>query len=455
MHGAIAGNFIGSKFEKSNTYREGVFLFGDACHYTAGTVMTAAVAEALIKAVETGAIDCEADVMNEKKTKKILLRSLRRWGRRYHCEGYDSRSFFTLKKRNAEPYSIRDNGPAASVSPAGWLFSDIMTTRKAARLTAAATHDDPEGVKGAEAAASAVFLARTGHSKYEIRHYLSAAFEYDFTRTCDEIRQGHTSELSCHGGVPEAVISFLEGRSCEDTIRNAVSLGRDSEVIAAIAGAIAEAYYGTDPEWMMFKEAERKLPEDLRDVMHRFDKFKSARLEEMEIIEKDDISRARIRLMSVTDAQIVKAYMRDSSVSRIAEETGKTEQEVLRVLHLAQYYNAIYYKLGKRTAPGVIWYINSMITKSAIETLWLIPRDKPRKISLACGFGFKEPEELVVGIMENADKLPADVEELSGLTGYHRGRMKMALNRVLMQMNLAKSRREILRSFREDGETHD
>jgi ADP-ribosylglycohydrolase len=155
------------------------------------------------------------------------------------------------------------------VSAAGWLCETLDETRHIARLTAEVTHNHPEGIKGAEAAASAIFLARTGHGKDEIRDYIAGEFGYDLSRTCDEIRPDYHHVESCQKTVPEAVTAFLEGTDFEDVIRTAVSLGGDCDTLTCIAGSIAEAFYGVPA--VLEAECKSRIPEDMSDILGRFD----------------------------------------------------------------------------------------------------------------------------------------------------------------------------------------
>lgn len=155
------------------------------------------------------------------------------------------------------------------VSSVAWLYNDLETVRKMARLSADVTHNHPEGIKGAEATASAIFLARTGHSKAEIKAYIEGQFGYDLSRTCEEIRPTYHHVESCQETVPEAVTAFLEGESFEDVIRTAVSLGGDCDTLTCIAGSIAEGFYSIPEELMA--ECRKRLPENLREVFIRFD----------------------------------------------------------------------------------------------------------------------------------------------------------------------------------------
>jgi ADP-ribosylglycohydrolase len=157
------------------------------------------------------------------------------------------------------------------VSPAGWLYDTLERTREVAKATAEVTHNHPEGIKGAESVASAIFLARNGSSKDEIRSYIEKTFHYDLHRTCDEIRPTYHHVESCQQTVPEAITAFLEGTDFEDVIRTAVSLGGDCDTLTAIAGSIAEAFYGVPASLRV--ECRKRLPEDLLEVVDRFDQI--------------------------------------------------------------------------------------------------------------------------------------------------------------------------------------
>ena len=155
-------------------------------------------------------------------------------------------------------------------SSAGWIFDDIETVRKMAALQAEVSHNHPAGIMGAEAVASAIFLARKGSSKDEIREYITREFDYDLERTVDRIRPGYSFDVSCQGSVPEAIISFLDGKDFEDTVRNAVSLGGDADTLAAMAGSIAEAFFGVPEE--LKSKCETFLPEIMLTTLHTFSK---------------------------------------------------------------------------------------------------------------------------------------------------------------------------------------
>jgi len=256
------GDIIGSPFEfdRGNKSKDFPLFFRDSV-FTDDTVMTLAVADALMDA--EGATD-------EDWVRRRLVRGLQYWGRTYPDAGYGGRfGAWLLLDGDAKPYGSYGNGSAMRVSAAGWLCDTLEDTRKAARLSAEVTHNHPEGIKGAEATASAIFLARTGSSKAEIRQYIEREFAYDLSRSCDKIRPDYYHVESCQETVPEAITAFLEGESFEDVIRTAVSLGGDCDTLAAIAGSIAEGFYGVEEALKV--EVRARLPEDLLEILVRFD----------------------------------------------------------------------------------------------------------------------------------------------------------------------------------------
>ncbi len=260
MYGAILGDIIGSPYEFDMGSKTKDFPFFDrGCTFTDDSVMTVAVAEALL----------EAGRGTDGEIREAVIRSMRKWGRRYPDAGYGARFIRWLGSRDPKPYGSYGNGSAMRVSAAGWLYGSLEETRRAARLTAEVTHDHPEGIKGAESTAAAIYLARTGSGKAEIRDYITGEFGYDLTRTCDEIRPAYRHVESCQATVPEAVTAFLEGSDFEDVIRTAVSLGGDCDTLTCIAGGMAEAMYGV-PEALR-EECRSRLPRDMREVLEKFD----------------------------------------------------------------------------------------------------------------------------------------------------------------------------------------
>ena len=265
MIGAILGDMIGAPYEFDRSPKTKEFpLFCKYSQFTDDSVMTVAVAEALV----------DTPGCTEDEIRATLVSSMRKWGKKYPDAGYGCRFYSWLWSENPEPYGSYGNGSAMRVSAAGWLYNTLEETRHIARLTAEVTHNHPEGIKGAEAAASAIFLARTGASKDVIKGYIVSEFGYDLSRTCDEIRPAYRHVESCQKTVPEAITAFLEGTGFEDVIRTAVSLGGDSDTLTCIAGSIAEAFYGISDK--MKQECRQRLPEDMLSVLNHFDSVKCA-----------------------------------------------------------------------------------------------------------------------------------------------------------------------------------
>lgn len=250
MLGAIAGDIIGSIYEHSPIKTRDFPLFDPRCRFTDDSVLTIAVAGSILGG--TG-----------------YRENLRELGRRYPDAGYGGTFRRWLFADDPRPYHSWGNGSAMRVSPVGFAFDTPEKVLEEARRSAAVTHDHPEGIKGAQATALAVFLARTGHGREEIRREIAARFGYDLERSLDAIRPGYGFDVSCQGTVPEAIIAFLESGSYEDTVRNAISLGGDSDTLACIAGGIAEAFYGGIPADIR-KRALAALPGDLRSITERF-----------------------------------------------------------------------------------------------------------------------------------------------------------------------------------------
>lgn len=260
MYGAILGDMIGAPFEFDRSPKTKEFpLFSKGTEFTDDSVMTIAVAEALLGVSSEAPDEVICD---------DIISSMRRWGQKYPHAGYGGRFRGWLRSSTPKPYGSYGNGSAMRVSSAGWLYGTLDETRRIARLTAEVTHNHPEGIKGAEATTSAIFLARTGHGKDEIRDYIIREFGYDLSRSCDEIRPTYYHVESCQKTVPEAITAFLEGSDFEDVIRTAVSLGGDCDTLTCIAGSIAEAFYGIPDE--MITECRNRLPKDMLTVLDRF-----------------------------------------------------------------------------------------------------------------------------------------------------------------------------------------
>ena len=264
MKGAILGDMIGAPYEFDMGDKSKDFpLFSKGTEFTDDTVMTIAVAESLLDTL--GSSD---EIIIE-----ALVQSMQKWGRKYPNAGYGCMFSQWLITPDPQPYGSYGNGSAMRVSSAGWLFDDIETTRHIAALTAMVTHNHSEGIKGAQATASAIFLARTGSSKAEIKSYIEKEFGYDLSRTCDEIRPTYHHVETCQETVPEAITAFLEGKDFEDVIRTAVSLGGDCDTLTCIAGGMAEAYYGVPDE--LSEECKNRLTADLLGVLERFESVRN------------------------------------------------------------------------------------------------------------------------------------------------------------------------------------
>ena len=248
--GAIAGDIIGSVYEfntcKSTEFR----FFYDASRYTDDSVMTVANADWLV-------------------TGDSLLGIMQDYGNRYPTAGYGGMFYSWLKAREPKPYNSWGNGSAMRVSPVGWAFDTLEETLEAAKQSAEITHNHSEGIKGAQATAACIFMARTGKSKEDIRKYIELKFGYNLRRTCDEIRPTYLFDESCQGTVPESIIAFLDSTDYESAIRLAISLGGDADTMGAITGGIAEAFYGGVPEHIR-KEVLKRLPNEFIDVMQKF-----------------------------------------------------------------------------------------------------------------------------------------------------------------------------------------
>jgi ADP-ribosylglycohydrolase len=228
MIGAIAGDVIGSVYEFHNVKRDDFPLFDPKCTFTDDSVLTVALADAILSGQPY------ADL-------------LRQYWRLYPHRGYGGQFRAWARTPERGPYGSFGNGAAMRVSPAGWAFGSLEETLEKAREFTAVTHDHPEGIKGGQATAAAIFLARTASTKDQIRDSIEKSFGYDLRRTCDQIRPGYAFNEICQETVPEAIIAFLESDGYERAVRLAVSLGGDSDTLACIAGSIAEAFYGGVP----------------------------------------------------------------------------------------------------------------------------------------------------------------------------------------------------------------
>ncbi len=250
MIGAIAGDIIGSVYEQFPIKTKEFPLFHPKCCFTDDTVLTIAIAKAIL-----------AD--------RDYLKAVRKTGRKYPHAGYGGTFIHWLHSTDPEPYNSWGNGSAMRVSPVGFAFDTVDTVLEEAERTAEISHNHPEGVKGAQATALSIYLARTTHDKTLIRKEVARRFGYDLDRTVEEIRPSYTFDISCQGTVPEAIIAFLDSDSYEDAVRNAISLGGDSDTLACITGGIAEAYYGPVSQRIL-KKVKECLTEDLWQITEQF-----------------------------------------------------------------------------------------------------------------------------------------------------------------------------------------
>jgi ADP-ribosylglycohydrolase len=250
MIGAIAGDIIGSIYEHQPIKTKDFPLFADHCRFTDDTVLTIAVAHAIL-------------------TGKSYLQALVEIGRKYPGAGYGGSFIHWLFSDNPKPYNSWGNGAAMRVSPVGFAFTNEDAVLRHAKMTAEVSHNHPEGIKGARAVALGVFLAKNGAGKDALRSRISEQFGYDLNRTVEDIRPNYRFDVSCQKTVPEAVIAFLDSDSYEDAVRNAVSLGGDSDTLACITGGIADAFYGGVGE-AVEKQVEKRLPPDLLKIVREF-----------------------------------------------------------------------------------------------------------------------------------------------------------------------------------------
>ena len=258
LMGAVLGDIAGSIYEFAPHKSTEIDLRNSSMDYTDDTIMTVAVADWILH--------------DKKHTKEGLVTLLRQWGQKYpHPKGaYGGMFSQWLRADNPIPYNSWGNGSAMRVSAVGFAFSTLEETLEVAKTCAEVTHNHPEGIKGAQATAAAIFMARTGNTKEEIRRYISETFDCDLGRTCDDIRPTYQFDGSCQGTVPESIIAFLDSKDYEDALRLCISLGGDADTMGAITGAIAGAYYNRIP-YALYKFGMDKLPDDIKKTVLDFD----------------------------------------------------------------------------------------------------------------------------------------------------------------------------------------
>ncbi len=256
MLGAIAGDIIGSVYEFNNIKTKDFPLFDEECFPTDDSVMTLAIAKALTEWKKGGDLE------------QLTIRYMHQIGMQYPDCGYGGHFGRWILLNDTEPYFSFGNGAAMRVSPVAYVARDLEEVKTLSRIVTGVTHNHPEGIKGAEATAVASWMALHGSSKEEIGDYVRENY-YDLKFTLDEIRPYYTFDVTCQGSVPQAIQCFLESENYEDCIRNCISIGGDSDTIAAIAGAIAGTYYGIPEDIAMV--ADSYLDETLRGVLTEFE----------------------------------------------------------------------------------------------------------------------------------------------------------------------------------------
>ena len=250
MIGAIAGDIIGSVFERHPIKTTSFPLFSKSSRFTDDTVLTLAIADAILN-------------------KTDYTTALKTYGRKYPYAGYGMSFYSWMLSPQTKPYNSWGNGSAMRVSPVGFAFDSTEAVLREAERTAIVTHNHPEGIKGAQATALAVYLARRAADKQEIRRQISRRFSYNLDLSLDEIRPNYSFDISCQGSVPESIIAFLESRDFEDAVRLAISLGGDSDTMGCIAGGIAHAYYGKLP-LKIIEQVKLRLPQAFVQIIDQF-----------------------------------------------------------------------------------------------------------------------------------------------------------------------------------------
>lgn len=272
MLGAIIGDTVGSVYEFHNIKTTHFPLFDPRSNYTDDSIMTMAVADWLLTDPKHGMDTLEASLLNFAKKYPCPMGGygggFRRW--LFHSEDLKDYGSGDFKIGTRHPYNSFGNGAAMRCSANGWMFDTLDDTERVAGLSAAITHNHPEGIKGAQSTAAAIFMARNGKSKEEIKEYISTKYGYNLNRTCDEIRPVYDWDSSCQGTVPEAMGAFFDSTDFESAIRLAVSLGGDSDTLACITGSIAEAFYKDIPDDIALKIWDL-IPEDFKAIFRKME----------------------------------------------------------------------------------------------------------------------------------------------------------------------------------------
>jgi ADP-ribosylglycohydrolase len=262
--GAIIGDVVGSVFEHQNVKTTDFELFNRFTCFTDDTVLTVAVAEAVLNRTTHA-----WQLFEDRHNRETYARKIKQYGRRFPDAGYGQMFKEWLKSDSLRGYRSYANGGAMRVSPIGFAFRTLEEVMREAKLSAEVTHNHAEGIRGTQAVAGAIYLARTTHDKNVIRTFVRQKFGYDLSRPLDDIRPTYSFDSSCKGSVPQAITAFLESDDFEDAIRKAISLGGDSDTIACISGGIAQAYYSTIPKQLV-NEVSLRLDSGFRQVIGQF-----------------------------------------------------------------------------------------------------------------------------------------------------------------------------------------
>lgn len=257
LYGVLYGDIAGSTYEFRSVTNYNFTTVPPESRFTDDTVMTCAVASWL---------------MQNRKDTQLLVSEMQRLGNMYSRAGYGGMFRKWLKSDNPQPYNSFGNGSAMRVSPCAWVAKSLEEAEELAGISASVTHNHPEGIKGAQAVASAIYMARIGKSKEDIQEYIESKYGYNLDRTVDDIVDDEYSfDSTCQGSVPEAIIAFLDGENYEDVIRKAIYLGGDADTQAAIAGSIAEAFYKVPNH--VFQCINEYVDKPLLDIVDEFNKF--------------------------------------------------------------------------------------------------------------------------------------------------------------------------------------
>ena len=248
MIGAITGDMIGSPYERYPIKHTNFDFVVSA--FTDDTVLTIAIAYSILNGAD-------------------IASSLKRFAGKYHNLPYGHSFRIWVRSWDSKPYNSFGNGSAMRVSPVGYAYDSVKDVLYQANRTAEVTHNHPEGIKGAQATALAIYLARAGESKETIRKEITERFSYNLNRTVDEIRPNYKFDVSCQGSVPESIVAFLDSDNYEDAVKKSISLGGDADTMACITGGIAQAYYKIIPK-NIAETVRNKLPPDLREVLDEF-----------------------------------------------------------------------------------------------------------------------------------------------------------------------------------------